>query len=89
MPFSITETNDRGDCRRCARVSLKSLVIDGNRKNKGRIVDADLAGGLIVLGGNEGPSVTDCVVRDPRHVHSFGEQRMLTSLQRLDRNPYP
>ena len=47
-------------------MSLRSLVIDGNRRKKGRMIDAALAGGLIVLGGNEAPSVTHCVVKDPR-----------------------
>jgi hypothetical protein len=27
----------RGDCRRCARVAIKNLIIDGNRASLGRI----------------------------------------------------
>jgi hypothetical protein len=54
----------QGDCRRCARVGVRSMVIDGNRRKKGRgIVDT---GGLVVLGGNEGQTITDCKIRDPR-----------------------
>jgi hypothetical protein len=33
----------RGDCRRCARVSIKNLVIDGNRRKLGRIPEHDEA----------------------------------------------
>ena len=59
-------TAAQGDCRRCARVAIKSLIIDGNRAKLGRIIDVDLATGLIVLGGNEGQVITNCWVKDPR-----------------------
>ncbi|WVF66796.1 hypothetical protein IAT40_001538 [Kwoniella sp. CBS 6097] len=61
-----TATAIQGDCRRCARVSIKSLIIDGNRKKLGRMGDIDSATGLIVLGGNEGQSVKNCWVKNPR-----------------------
>jgi hypothetical protein len=56
----------QGDCRRCARVAMRNLVIDGNREKFGRIVDSDAATGLIVLGGNEGQTVAECWIKDPR-----------------------
>lgn len=40
FPFRST-LRRRGDCRRCARVSIKNLVIDGNRANLGRIRELD------------------------------------------------
>ncbi|OCF45008.1 hypothetical protein I317_01059 [Kwoniella heveanensis CBS 569] len=61
-----TATAIQGDCRRCARVSIKSLIIDGNRKKLGRMGDIDSATGLVVLGGNEGQSVKNCWVKNPR-----------------------
>ncbi|WWD16778.1 hypothetical protein CI109_101210 [Kwoniella shandongensis] len=56
----------QGDCRRCARVSIKSLVVDGNRKKLGRMQDSELATGLVVLGGNEGQSVKNSWLKNPR-----------------------
>lgn len=56
----------QGDCRRCARVSLRNLVIDGARPKFGRVADANNAPGLIVIGGNEGQRITNCRIRDPR-----------------------
>ncbi|WVQ73873.1 hypothetical protein IAR50_003454 [Cryptococcus sp. DSM 104548] len=56
----------QGDCRRCARVSIKNVVVDGNRKKLGRMKDVDLATGLVVLGGNEGQSVQDSWIKHPR-----------------------
>nr|XP_018264371.1 uncharacterized protein I303_02537 [Kwoniella dejecticola CBS 10117]OBR86529.1 hypothetical protein I303_02537 [Kwoniella dejecticola CBS 10117] len=61
-----TSTAIQGDCRRCARVGVRSLIIDGNRKKLGRIVNSDDATGLVVLGGNEGQSVKNCWVKNPR-----------------------
>lgn len=55
----------QGDCRRCARIGIKSLIIDGNRQGLGRMVDLDPSG-LIVIGGNEGQSIRQCKVSDPR-----------------------
>lgn len=55
----------QGDCRRCARISIRSLSIDGNRGKLGRMIDYE-ASGLIVIGGNEGQSITHCAIRDPR-----------------------
>lgn len=51
----------QGDCRRCARVSVRNLVVEGNRQKLGR---SDL-GGLVVIGG-EAQSIVDCALRDPR-----------------------
>jgi len=45
---------------------MRNLVIDGNREKFGRIVDSDAATGLIVLGGNEGQTVAECWIKDPR-----------------------
>jgi len=56
----------QGDCRRCARVSLSSLIIDGNRRKLGRIVDQALSTGLIVFGGNEGQTIDNNWIKDPR-----------------------
>ncbi|KAK8861320.1 hypothetical protein IAR55_002139 [Kwoniella newhampshirensis] len=61
-----TATAVQGDCRRCARVSIRSLVVDGNRKKLGRMKDSELATGLVVLGGNEGQSVKNSLLKHPR-----------------------
>lgn len=55
----------QGDCRRCARIKVHSLIIDGNRAGLGRMLEFDPSG-LIVIGGNEGQSVKQCKVMDPR-----------------------
>ena len=56
----------QGDCRRCARIMVTSVVVDGNRKNLGRIKDVNDATGLVVIGGNDGQTVKDCRLTDPR-----------------------
>ncbi|KAL7420164.1 hypothetical protein Q5752_005130 [Cryptotrichosporon argae] len=56
----------QGDCRRCARVGVRSVVIDGSRGKLGRVADVDAATGLVVLGGSEGQSVRDSWITDPR-----------------------
>lgn len=61
-----TATAIQGDCRRCARVSIKNLVVDGNRKKLGRMRDFELATGLVVLGGNEGQSIQNSWIKNPR-----------------------
>ncbi|OCF58297.1 hypothetical protein L486_04328 [Kwoniella mangroviensis CBS 10435] len=61
-----TSTVIQGDCRRCARVGVRSLIIDGNRKKLGRIKNMDDAAGLVILGGNEGQSVKNCWIKNPR-----------------------
>ncbi|KAL0242265.1 hypothetical protein I308_105894 [Cryptococcus tetragattii IND107] len=61
-----TATAIQGDCRRCARVSVKNLVVDGNRKKLGRMRDFELATGLVVLGGNEGQTIQNCWIKNPR-----------------------
>ncbi|WVQ83556.1 hypothetical protein IAT38_005697 [Cryptococcus sp. DSM 104549] len=61
-----TATAIQGDCRRCARVSVRNIVVDGNRKKLGRMRDSELATGLVVLGGNEGQSVRNSWLRNPR-----------------------
>lgn len=55
----------QGDCRRCARVAVRNLIIDGGRSRLGR-AQGDVAPGLIMLGGNEGPSVRECQLMNPR-----------------------
>jgi hypothetical protein len=55
----------QGDCRRCARIKIHSLVIDGNREVLGRMTEFD-PNGLIVIGGNEGQSIKQCKIMDPR-----------------------
>ncbi|WVW79728.1 hypothetical protein I302_101698 [Kwoniella bestiolae CBS 10118] len=61
-----TSTVVQGDCRRCARVGVRSLIIDGNRKKLGRIKNMDDAAGLVILGGNEGQSIKHCWIKNPR-----------------------
>lgn len=59
----------RGDCRRCAHVALKNLIIDGNRAKLGRVLPTDSPeepSPLVLLGNNEGQVVRGCTVRDPR-----------------------
>lgn len=55
----------QGDCRRCARIGVRSLIIDGNRQGLGRMVEYDPSG-LVVIGGNEGQSIRECKISDPR-----------------------
>lgn len=55
----------QGDCRRCARIGIRNLIIDGNRQGLGRMVDYDPSG-LIVIGGNEGQSIRQNKILDPR-----------------------
>lgn len=55
----------QGDCRRCARIKVQSLIIDGNRAGLGRMLEFDPSG-LIVIGGNEGQSIKQCQIMDPR-----------------------
>jgi hypothetical protein len=47
-------------------VTVRNLIVDGNRRELGRFRNNNLATGLIVLGGNEGPTVKDCQILDPR-----------------------
>lgn len=56
----------RGDCRRCARISIKNVIVDGGRDRLGRIQDHNNAPGLIVIGGNEGQTISHCWVKEPR-----------------------
>ncbi|CAK9786704.1 hypothetical protein CC85DRAFT_276727 [Cutaneotrichosporon oleaginosum] len=56
----------QGDCRRCARVAVRNLVIDGGRRALGRVRDANSSPGLVILGGNEGQAVRECAISDPR-----------------------
>lgn len=56
----------QGDCRRCARISISSLIIDGRRSKLGRMIDQADSTGLIVIGGNEGQTIKQCSIRDPR-----------------------
>lgn len=56
----------QGDCRRCARVTISNLIIDGARAKLGRIVDSALSTGLIVIGGNEGQTIKSNWLKDPR-----------------------
>lgn len=55
----------QGDCRRCARVAIKNVIIDGNRRKLGRIVETE-GTALVLLGNNEGHSIRNCRVVDPR-----------------------
>lgn len=55
----------QGDCRRCARVAIKNVIIDGNRRKLGRIVETE-GTALVLLGNNEGQSIRNCRVVDPR-----------------------
>ncbi|KAJ9123484.1 hypothetical protein QFC24_003698 [Naganishia onofrii] len=58
-----------GDCRRCAHVAIKNLVIDGNRRKLGRVLPSDSPdepSPLVLLGNNEGQVVRSCNIRDPR-----------------------
>lgn len=58
-----------GDCRRCAHVAVKNLVIDGNRAKLGRVLPTDSPeepSPLVLLGNNEGQVVSGCTIRDPR-----------------------
>jgi hypothetical protein len=55
----------QGDCRRCARIKVQSLIIDGNRAGLGRMLEFDPSG-LIVIGGNEGQTIKQCQIMDPR-----------------------
>lgn len=62
---------DSGDCRRCAHVAIKNLVIDGNRRKLGRVLPSDSPdepSPLVLLGNNEGQVVRSCNIRDPRCV---------------------
>ena len=56
----------QGDCRRCAHVAIKSLVIDGNRKGLGRIPEDGVSTGLVILGGTDGQVVQNCWMKEPR-----------------------
>jgi parallel beta-helix repeat protein len=60
------ETAVQGDCRRCKGVKIRNLIIDGYRPKLGRSKPTELAGPLVVLGGNEGQVVQDCILRNPR-----------------------
>jgi parallel beta-helix repeat protein len=55
----------QGDCRRCARVAVRHLVVDGNRQKLGRMV-AHEPGGLVILGGNEAQTISHCLIQNPR-----------------------
>ncbi|ORX36427.1 hypothetical protein BD324DRAFT_602175 [Kockovaella imperatae] len=56
----------QGDCRRCARTKIKSVIVDGGRKALGRIPPHRESTGLVVIGGNEGQAIQHCSLRDPR-----------------------
>lgn len=56
-----------GDCRRCAHIALKNIIIDGNRAALGRVLPSmQEPSPLVLLGNNEGQVVSGCTVRDPR-----------------------
>ncbi|TXT11023.1 hypothetical protein VHUM_01774 [Vanrija humicola] len=55
----------QGDCRRCARVAIRNVIVDGGRAAFGRVREQH-APGLVVLGGNEGQSVRESWITDPR-----------------------
>ncbi|KAL1410166.1 hypothetical protein Q8F55_004171 [Vanrija albida] len=55
----------QGDCRRCARVAIRNVIVDGARATFGRVRGTH-APGLVVLGGNEGHSVRESWITDPR-----------------------
>lgn len=56
----------QGDCRRCARVAVRNLIINGSRRTFGRVRDPNNSPGLIVLGGAVGQTVRECHISDPR-----------------------
>ncbi|BEJ11266.1 hypothetical protein CspHIS471_0106880 [Cutaneotrichosporon sp. HIS471] len=56
----------QGDCRRCARVAVRNVVIDGARRKYGRMRDPNTSPGLVIIGGNEGQAVRECAISDPR-----------------------
>ncbi|CDZ98010.1 Pectin lyase fold/virulence factor [Phaffia rhodozyma] len=56
----------QGDCRRCARVAILNIRIDGRRRDLGRATPDHKGGPLIVLGNNEGQRVERCSLMDPR-----------------------
>lgn len=56
----------QGDCRRCARVSVRNLIIDGARTRFGRVGPKATSPGLVVIGGNEGQAIRECHLKDPR-----------------------
>jgi len=61
----VLVTAVQGDCRRCARVSIRSVIIDGGRARLGRSQDP-AAPGMVVIGGNEGQRIQDCTLAYPR-----------------------
>ncbi|OXC67162.1 hypothetical protein J008_06983 [Cryptococcus neoformans] len=84
-----TATAIQGDCRRCARVSVKNLVVDGNRKKLGRMRDFQLATGLVVLGGNEGQSIQNSWIKNPRGftaIHIREGDKLQCSGARVEKN---
>ncbi|WRT65433.1 uncharacterized protein IL334_002376 [Kwoniella shivajii] len=84
-----TATAIQGDCRRCARVGIKSLIIDGNRKKLGRMKNTDDSTGLIVLGGNEGQSIKNCWIKNPRGftgIHIREGDKLQCTGARIDKN---
>ncbi len=66
MASERVATAIQGDCRRCARVAVRNLIIDGARRTLGRVRDANTSPGLVILGGNEGQAVRECAISDPR-----------------------
>jgi len=56
----------RGDCRRCARVALRNVQVDGQRPRLGRAPPEAKGGPLVAIGNNEGQVVEHCLLTNPR-----------------------
>lgn len=67
----------------------KNLVVDGNRKKLGRMRDFQLATGLVVLGGNEGQSIQNSWIKNPRGftaIHIREGDKLQCSGARVEKN---
>ena len=66
LHLTLDRPPDRGDCRRCARVALRNIQIDGQRPRLGRAPPEAKGGPLVAIGNNEGQVVEHCLLTNPR-----------------------
>jgi hypothetical protein len=72
----------RGDCTSCGGVSIRSLIIDGNRP---LLLRVDKGDALIELGNANGQTVEDCKLYEPRSVTVSPQSLFLLRFQPMGR----
>ncbi|KAG9026592.1 hypothetical protein FRB95_008679 [Tulasnella sp. JGI-2019a] len=81
-----TATAIHGDCKRCSGVRIRNIIIDGNRRQMGRMMNGDP---LVAIGNAKGQVVEGCKLLDPRGaaaVHIREGDDLVCSEARVENN---